>query len=1437
MNTIIQTPDTGGAEVPTDEEKSIKSITSPMGLSNEAGRGSASLLNQNKLEIKRSKAGVWDSIVDDDPETDPLHNSALGTFVWSMREYNTFGAADSWLTYREGFSEDEDTDFTAKMSPSNANAIARQYNLPSDSATRILEAKNSKHLDRILTGEFESNNNRKIINESAGSYTQALFMGTAMVADPTYAISFSTVPKTLKALAALNSASRVSRTTGALTASLTIESTLAIARGEVNKYYTTDDVLLDSLIGGMFGMFGGTSRGIKEAAVDTKLLPYRRMIEHNEFRRNTLELPPLRQPWDSSMDFKWSTDKPVKQSTAADDILETTTKTESSGEQIIKTIPIEEAVETIAKVTTKLSGDDIATASKTITEDTDEIIKAIRGLENLETPAAKQLIKDIEGDILNTIKQVSQSDADRIIFALEKRLGTQKKPAKYTEEDVAGFNNRKKAEESSQKKTKSNLSTIKSFGRKKIEELTKKADEAKKKLKPLKKGQDDVPILQKKLDAKRAEVRKQQDKLPNITTKGARTNAIKKLRRLNSEAKVLSKEVDELSSTRKVNEDVILKNSKDSLARQESMYKMVANEVEELLYDISVSMKEVIKNADMTKKQLADYSKELSREIGRVLGHDIKVTIKADGSMSVNKPIQMKVNPDGTVTIGKKKIAVATVLLMGGGTYAQAGDASIVSMAMLPGIIVLGILLGSGGTRAVMEKGFGKAITDGYRGVASSFKRAERMTDPNSSWLRNTIDQGAEGARTAFLESIVKVLKDGSDWSKDMIKKLGYDSVNGGYRDAETAKKMLVNGLVNRFRRTYEIPAFEAWKKAGLDDGSLNYSWLDKVDAATGETNLQSMFRQKVSDCIENPSKCSDVNIGSAANGWKKEVEDLFMKANKAGVDGFDDAALAAYKDNYFPHLWNSTLLGDAIRMADDIAPLRQGFINMIVAGKRAKPIPLSAATRMADTMIDMFKHKGGFGGSKSAVQIQTILDTLDNLGYNIKGVSVDDVLKEGFDYSEILNRAKKRIELDPQAFGTVMLKKDGVEFEVKLEHIMERDSYTALERYARDVVAHTVVKETTGFGSEMSLRRAVTDNELDPQVLEVFDYHINLLYNKPIFKLGSEKNRNLNIARNSSFMMVLGWVMTSMTPEFLKTIGSLATSSASRTELFSMLGSVGRSIDSRTQLFTELQNVGGWGSAGARQDYKWRGVDDLLGEAENPLGLRGFGNQLHTLSAKGKAGITRFSGMLWATDVMERLQSVAQAEKLASMAHGKSSMSRGRMRRYGISDDFLTRMQGRLKLNKNGDLLDMDFDNWSKADQSEFQTVLNRMMMNKVQQTTAGGTGMWMQSSSVGRAVGYILTFASQAYSNHFIGGMKSLDMEEAMAQIMWLGGAYMGYSARYAMQGKEVSDEDILMYTIASMPFATPFSVANGVIDPVIFGAAQNMKDTVIGLGAAVE
>jgi len=246
------------------------------------------------------------------------------------------------------------------------------------------------------------------------------------------------------------------------------------------------------------------------------------------------------------------------------------------------------------------------------------------------------------------------------------------------------------------------------------------------------------------------------------------------------------------------------------------------------------------------------------------------------------------------------------------------------------------------------------------------------------------------------------------------------------------------------------------------------------------------------------------------------------------------------------------------------------------------------------------------------------------------------------------------------------------------------------------------------------------------------------------------------------------------------------------------------------------------------RHEVNVKGIDEMSNQAEN-VGSA-FGETVDAIR-QVKETTSRMYGLLQFSDFLQKTAMVANAQRVSdiieNMKAGKAlGISEQRMKQFGITPERLENVGKYLK-SENGEVMRLDFDKWDKTAQNDFNNMMFRMGQNVTQETTLGGTGMYMHNSSIGKAMGYLLTFPAEAFSNHGIRDLTTGDAEAAKNMFAMFIGGYISLKVRYAVEQKDVSDEEVMFRAVTGMPIFGAVSTVTGLTDPVVLSVMKNMTD----------
>jgi hypothetical protein len=190
--------------------------------------------------------------------------------------------------------------------------------------------------------------------------------------------------------------------------------------------------------------------------------------------------------------------------------------------------------------------------------------------------------------------------------------------------------------------------------------------------------------------------------------------------------------------------------------------------------------------------------------------------------------------------------------------------------------------------------------------------------------------------------------------------------------------------------------------------------------------------------------------------------------------------------------------------------------------------------------------------------------------------------------------------------------------------------------------------------------------------------------------------------------------------------------------------------------------------------------------------------------TAMGRDFTLKYLGLIPASDFLTRVNLVDSINYLKQIADGLADMPEYYRKAVGLDDATLDVIRRKVVLNENGNV--KNIDSMTRNEQIKLQNTINAMLQKRIQHTTYGGTPHWMRKSVLGTIAGTLVKFPMEAFRNHGIFDMKGMlvhrDPRAMMNTFMWFAGGYISSMVRYEMQGRDYTEDDLIMAGLMQMP-----------------------------------
>ena len=1284
---------------------------------------------------------------------------------------------------------------------------------------------------------------KKYVNTqiSTGAQTASSLAG-AVLGDPTTFLGVYAIPK---AIASLGLAARASAAFGS---SLALQGSIAAVKSEYLNGYTANDAIVDTIFGGLVD--GALARGIfKPSHLSEAVSPEQLALTSGRLKNSLLSsrnsnLPDMGQSYqwssirsskgDSSVDAELSPNsirvdgsgkdiivqgKPYSQAASDARKLELLNKSGSAIDDVLMAIKGGD-VSSIRKATgTTISDGEISARAKSLPNDAAELKSILEDIKN--SPYSKDKVKQLD-DVakeINKIKDISVDAYNSLKFHLDEAKGVAYGKFAKTDSGAAYLGGKKKFEDNLKKMEQSIKSTY--------ENLTDAASEISnyKFLKPIKK----VKGISKEAEQRLSDIDTELGALKarrasKDFTKETKADAIAKL----------EKEADNIAKDARKN---VPNKDRDraigSLNRQKDMYVKMAAAMDEVAFKTKSSIDDIIMDSFGTASEREIFANELSRDLNRAFGSDVKITY-VDGKLKIEGKVNFKVDDNGILSNGKVRIGLALASVISADmTFAGEEDGSGDSGINIgAGIMILALALGFGYPIGAALLGVAKNLRNGFKRMAGIEDVAQATTSPQHKKMSLDAASIADSLRTGNIESLYTVISKGNSEARRLAEMLVMNVVDSvGKISVESSKKAMVDTAMARVHKDFRQSFEDYLKETNQKDAFLEST----LKAAFEMTPLQVRFAEEVTDYIEFGGEASSA-VKKFASRYKAERELMNKRLNEAGVELFDDESMLKFKDNHIARFYKGKNINELFNTEGGKVALENAFSKMIHSGRKGKNTEseLAKSRKAASKLVDALSSSSEYKVGKKS--IDNIMDALDEIGVDTSSLRKEDLSGELI--NDLLSRGKARIPLDLDAWEDFSVDILGASKTITRGDIFERNSLQLMGRLTHENYAWSETARLTGYKSYNQLATAIEDAtryDETGEVRKTMETYAKSLFNRPQMDIGSKLNRFISATRQISYV-TLGTSLTTTFKEAKDSVGALfgrGGSSAARVEFYHSLGNMVRTIagkgaDNKHSALSDemVYHVNAHGSSQIRKDTFIKAADDLTNTYEDAA------DDLISKSAQraGRFGLI-MSGLIAADDFFKRIASVYAATRVARVVHGVEDMSNAQRARYGISEEAIAKLRKVLKLNNNREVESLGFDNWDTETQDIFRDITDRIVMHRTTWTTLGGTPTGAINNEAGKLLSAVTQFMAQTYSSQAVAGIKYFDRDELFNQLALQLAGFVSYSAKSTITAREYNDEDAMLYALMMNPIMAPVSLASTYVDPVplsvinrITGATKN-------------
>jgi len=830
----------------------------------------------------------------------------------------------------------------------------------------------------------------------------------------------------------------------------------------------------------------------------------------------------------------------------------------------------------------------------------------------------------------------------------------------------------------------------------------------------------------------------------------------------------------------------------------------------------------VVKELNDMMKMLRSASKDVALTIDDIV--QIKFNKNKDGTYSLKTPSGKKFGKAVPVTL-----AVALT-----GTVANAGEEDVAFSTIGAAIMAIGIA-GVVGTSAYKSwaKSDGRLSTAINKAKVDIAKSQQSVATATTNPIVNNVRQSGQLLRTRLTETYQR-FADYGGIAKEMADKLLVNFADGSVQSAEIMKRRFARIAEANVARVENAEFIKYLEAQGMKHRPI-LNFLENDD-------MLSKFRSEISDAMDGGTGVNPPSpqAKAVAAEFKTQMRGIYDELVAADVKGYRDITLKdgtvvpaiKYTEDYIPRYWSTpnmrrmmtnkanreALLGSIVPMVHSAA-MKRWQKNMqkwadegSIPEKKPKEPTNDASTKIANNLLrradleEVGKRKRVNDNSIARLEQQ----------FEADGIEMTDEMKRAFELeSDKTSRAMYRVELDYTAFKPFTAKIDDVDVQIDLGSIIDRDSHSIMARYANEQSGNIALGKAN-YQTVREARNAAGKIE-DLELRKDMEMVIDSLAGEDMVGMTLRQKQRYEVMTGIAFIAKLPLVTVSMLTEYAKI---LTTKSGFHSMLNQIVETIGGSYPKHSMFMDELVNATGQATASIRHEVNLKGMEDFSNISESvQSSFGGVAGAVSNTVRQGKEAASRYYGLLKFSDFLQKHALATNAQVLGEMVHKGRKMSPYRMQQYGITPEMLDDFKASGLLSLDGDWVKkLDYDSFSAKQKDAFNNTMFRMNQNLTQETTLGGTALYMHNDPLFKSLSYLLTFPAEAFSNHGIRDLTTMDAESFRSMFAMYMGGYISLKARYALESKDVSDEEVAYRAMIGLPIFGAAGVATGITDPVV-------------------
>lgn len=858
-------------------------------------------------------------------------------------------------------------------------------------------------------------------------------------------------------------------------------------------------------------------------------------------------------------------------------------------------------------------------------------------------------------------------------------------------------------------------------------------------------------------------------------------------------------------------------------AKEYNIVKQAINDVKELAVQVEMDITDIKKSVEVLAKTDAKYGDNAAEDVMSIYrelhngGYLSKSAIdqlensykKGKGIAHPKVEYKVKKTKDGFNTTVKINGRVVKVLgasaLVASIASADTDGGEIASNAgMILGLGILAVALGINPLKVVKTDGFKLAGQKAFDTV----KRATAYDKTRG--LRSNIGAMMNRSRTSLNETITPMLEKTEGKIKDFVKDFYYNPLDAEARNIDMERNFYVRGKAEGLERELK-DTFKNWIK---DSG---ISRVENIFSMFTDLSHRARFNKDVFEYMVLGKNADNPHIANAANITSRYYKQVKEDMLASGMKGADKMIEVTDSGMYVPRIPKGIEFANKISGITDESyrALVSRFAEMLVNTKNAEDVAEAYLHNLIRT--DFSSAKTFSKDARLGLEKELRAKGLDDN-------SIDEVIAT---ISGQYGRTKARLNMDYKQFGELEISfMDGNKVKLTYDDIFNSDISSVSNSLFNQVGGH-IAFANKGYKSFDDVIAMITDANIDTALKRTLLNDAHAMVGTPAIDFSQTFNIFAKNISNIAIGKGMIYSTISLMSEGIVAIHNILNNAGVIKGMSKLKDAVFKTYGEDAFAMSNI-NFGedGLGLSQSRfgANFGQFRTFDEFGNINSGLGKFTKYTEMYrdfTLHAIPFSRTSDFISNMNIQDIVDTLY---------SHINGIKRFKDYELSAFPISKEMEEMLKKNLQLNSKGYVKFFDYTKLPYQQKMEFKTLLNNMMMKRMNQTTFGTSGAFTRNSALGVALSPMLKFPMTAYSN--IGGYlgRGVLNGDAFAMIqtaLWFQAGIIQHMIRSEIQGRDYDDNDLVYAGLSNMPAFGLYGTVVGFGDSPTAKTAKDLTD----------